>query len=407
MAHAANWKKMFIICFSLSFFGTGTGGAADNSFDLSLTAREVYNDNVFYDDDDPMEDMITTLVPAIEVGRTSERLEASAAASLISRYYHRHQGMDETDQTYQGDVGIGITERLTVSADAGYTRDSRRDRDIEATGILFSNAVRDQWTVQMGGQYVLSEKSSLQLSGGLHDEAFKDDPDDAYDDFRYYQGGLAFSRYLTDTVVAVAQAGYTAYEYPEQDIENWSGTLGMNWQATETVSGFIHLGGRRTTFTYLTYSYGFDYSTFGIYLIPEEKKIEKSGFVGSIGGTWQGNTGSFNLTADHDLQATSGTNGTTQRTSVSMKLGRRWNEYLYTWVTGRYYYNRREDEVDSSEGIDRRSFSLEEGLRYSPLDWLSIAGGYRYTLIEDKSDRQETENTTTWIVLDLQFQLMD
>lgn len=401
-------KRTIILsaCVVLVFLSVGNGWGADDSLALSLSARQEYNDNIFYDERDAMDDLITTVSPGVTFSRETERLSASLDGRVATRWYRENEDLNASDRYYSGMIDAGITDRITAGASAKFVNDSARDRDVETTGILLTNVERDRWTYQFSGDYILSEKSRVGLNAALHEEDFKDDAETEFDDFKYRQAGLSYSRNLTADMTLQSQVSFALYEYPQQEVENYSGTVGIETQMTETLSGYIYLGGRYTTFVYQTYTYDFDWSTFQLIPILVEIEIDRTGFVGNMGISWRGETTLFNISAEHDLQATSGTNEATRRTGVNLSLSRRLTDRLSVGLAGSFFENQ-SDNTEYSSGFDRQTLRVAPRLQYRMRDWLRLSVVYRYTRIKNDVNQELVDNNTALIMLTLQHDLMD
>ena len=126
----------------------------------SLAVRGAFNDNIFYTADDEEDDFITTISAGLELIERTERLDLDLSATVSPFFYDEYNDLDDVDQNYRGRIGYKITPRVRLSADAGYALDSRRDRDIETTGLVISTVERKRWTGGLSGDFTLSEKSA-------------------------------------------------------------------------------------------------------------------------------------------------------------------------------------------------------------------------------------------------------
>jgi hypothetical protein len=245
----------------------------------------------------------------------------------------------------------------------------------------------------------------LGLNAVFLEESFEEGAEDEFDDFKYRQAGLSYNRILTWKMTLQTQFSFGLYDYPQQEVTNYSGTAGIGMQMTETLSGYVYLGGRYTEFTYHTYRYGVNWSTLKPYAILMDIDNHKTGFVGNVGITWQGEMAAVNISGEHDLQATSGTNGVTRRTGVTMDLSHRFTEEISIGLSGSFFSNR-SDRSEYSSGTDRETFSVTPRIRYVISDWATLSAEYRYTRTEQRG--QETvDGNAAWIMLTLRHELFD
>ena len=68
---------MFILSFSVALFGVSViASALDYNADLSLSAAEQYNDNIFLSHTDRIGDYSTVITPAVAISTTTEKINA-------------------------------------------------------------------------------------------------------------------------------------------------------------------------------------------------------------------------------------------------------------------------------------------------------------------------------------------
>lgn len=391
----------------LAFMKAGSGWCANNSLTLSVSERQEYNDNIYYIKDNPLDDFIITVAPTITYKRETEKSDVTLKGKIASQHFRENKELNRTDQRVDIDFGSSITERITASGSLSLNKDSRPDRNIDTTGIVMSDSVRKQLSCQLEGQYILSERSSVGLSSVLHKEKYKKDSEDGVGDFNYRQAGLSFKRYMTMDTTLEANVSYVLYEYPQQEIDNWSGTLGIVKKITEHLDGNLHLGGRATNTTHYSYMYIIDETSFEIVKSPVEEKTKKTGVVGRFGLSWKGKSTSSSLSAEHDLYASSGTNATTQRFEVHFSFLKKLDTRFAAIFNGRFFHNRFYESNDASEDKKIQTVRVQQGIQYQPNRWISLNAYYRYTRIEDRIGKEIIENNAAWLQIAVRIDLMD
>ena len=136
----------------------------------SVTVEERYTDNLFFDDRDKTDDLITKITPRLELSRRNERYTGRLSGSLERLTYADTGGLNATNGRVQGELQYRFTPRLDGSMHLEYAKTSQNDRDLEETGILLDQSDRDRYTFSVTGAYRLSEKNightHLQLPAG-------------------------------------------------------------------------------------------------------------------------------------------------------------------------------------------------------------------------------------------------
>ncbi|MDD4356227.1 MAG: outer membrane beta-barrel protein, partial [Smithellaceae bacterium] len=141
-------------------------GAFGDDFQLipSLTVRGEYNDNIFGSANDEESDFITTVSPGLELIESTQRLDLRAAAKISPFFYADNSDWNDVDQNYKGNLGYRISELTRIHANAAYDVSNRPDRDLETTGLVYSNDRRDRQDYGLGFDHSLSVKTALGFS---------------------------------------------------------------------------------------------------------------------------------------------------------------------------------------------------------------------------------------------------
>jgi len=210
----------------------------------SIAVREEYNDNIFFEDHGEIDDWITTISPGLTLMNRTERMDLNLSARGDGIIYSQNDDLNDFDQNYTGDLSYRMTSRMTVSGSAGYTVDSRSDRDIETTGLVQSTDRRKSYTGGLGGNYVLSETSAASLSYAYEQNDF-DDPESVDD--KYHRSNLGFTRDLSaffPRTVGQINFGYSYYDSSDTTVDTYSGTVGVSYEITEVFNFMVDLGAR-------------------------------------------------------------------------------------------------------------------------------------------------------------------
>ena len=151
-------EKIAVLLLGNMLVWVGNASADGDTLVVSLGLAEEYNDNVFFDRNNEIDDFITTVTPGIELRRRYERTSASLKGMFDIVEYSDNSDLDNIDQRYDANLSQKLTERLSLSGKASYKRDSRADRDIEETGLTYGTDVRKRQQYDAGVGFILSIK---------------------------------------------------------------------------------------------------------------------------------------------------------------------------------------------------------------------------------------------------------
>lgn len=349
-----------------------TSLGAELKFVPSLDVRDVYNNNLFFESDDTISDYYTVCSPGIKLTDRTERLDAYLQ-SRLDWIRHRENGeLDATDQDHQGRLRYRTTDRGDYSAEAGYTKDSQIDRDIEVTGLVLGTARREHQHYAMQTTQTLTEKTSVQLSWAYDQETFND-PE--FVDSRARKAVLGFGFNLNaiqPLTYARINLVYNAYDFSETIVKNYAALAGINRQFTENVALSLEAGQNRTR------------STFEPEDLPgytESQTIR--GTIGQAALTYTGEKANAGLSAYHDVRPVSGISGTATRSSVRIDLDRRITAKFRGRVSVQYFRNKADQGQQATSDIDKATWWIQPSIRYDITNDLACEGTYRYARQHD------------------------
>jgi len=372
-----------------------TGVPADE-FKLipSISVREEYNDNIFFDDHGEIDDWITTISPGLKLIDRTDRLDLNLSALGHGIVYADNDDLNDFDQDYSGNISYRMTPQLRVSAGAGYTVDNRRDRDIETTGLVLSTKERKRYNGSLSGEYFLTEKTAASLSYGYNQDDF-DDPQEV--DYKYHRSNLGFTHDLSEffpRTVGRMNFGYSYYDSSDTTIDIYSGTLGLNWAITETFNLLADLG---TRYTRSDFSVAQRHPFIPFIIITRKEKDHGWGAVGNVALSYRGEVTTASLSALKDVRPASGDRETTDRTSFLFKISRRFAEKFSAHLSGEYFLNKADAGELSRIDVDEQTISIRPGLSYEIIDNLVLTASYTYTWLKDKEDHTKSERNLFYV----------
>jgi hypothetical protein len=269
-------------------------------------------------------------------------------------------------------VGISaehnLTERDKVGLNAGYLSDTSLTSELLSTGFL-TTAIgnkqidRKSFSVSPSWSHQLSETKRVKANYA-HQEVTYDTPPsntigNSLSSYETDSASLVFSEQwspLTSYNMAFSAMRYAITDFPS-NTDNFSFTLGLDHQYSDTLSVSFMVGGRKTDTTYLKTteeSYG------PLYSVGLAKQFE----LGNIGLNYSSSTspsgiGLFLISDD-----------VTVNTSYNVM------EHLKLMVSGEALFT--ESSSNNAINFNRSYYTLETKLAWDFNKHLSLVGGYRY-----------------------------
>ena len=155
----------------------------------SLAFRGEYNDNIFYSEEDRVDDFITTITPGLELVNRTEKVDLNLLARLNVLRYVDTTELNNIDQNYSGRLRYSPDPKWTLSGGAGYLEDSRPDRDLEITGLVIGPVIRKRQNYLGGLEHIFSEKTKASLFY-IYEREDYDNPEFA--DLKAHNASLGF-----------------------------------------------------------------------------------------------------------------------------------------------------------------------------------------------------------------------
>jgi hypothetical protein len=358
-----------------------------------ISIRNRYNDNIFYDAGhaDRISDFSAVISPGIRLTERTETLDAFLRSRLERIEYAEEEDLNATDQYHDGRIRCRLSEMLRASAEAGYTRDSQVDRDIETTGLALGTSTRKRSHYAGSVDMAFSEKASALLSYSYDEDRFRD-PEftDSTTQSAELTCGYNLDAVLRQTTARLT-AGYALFEYPYEDSTNLSLMAGMLTRVSETVELSLDAGGRHTRSTY-------DYP--GIVTDSDTAR----GGLGRVMASYRGEVMQASLSAYHDIRAISGEPGTVKRTSVRYDIRRRFTYELSADFNAEYFLNR-QDSTELSSGIDEKTLRFQPRVTYAYTPDLRLEASYRYARIRDDEEDQVKRQNLVYVGFTWQYPL--
>jgi hypothetical protein len=364
--YGLSFRNCLLVLFSTMVFLPMPLPCAEIKLVPQLSIVDQYNDNIFYDSDsdDKVHDLAATISPALSLTDRTERLNASIQSRLQRIEYHEQKDLDSTDQYHSGRIGYRFTQNMGASAEAGYTRDSQIDRDIETTGLVFGTALRRRQHYSCATDSALSEKTSVNTTYSYDKDTF-DNPN--YTDSTIQSIFLSLAHNL-DALVPQTTAritpGYSLYDYPHTKVTNSSLTIGASKRITEVVDISADVGSqlsrtRNELFHFL------------------EQRTKTRGVIGQAVLSYRGELTNSSISYYKDVRSISGEVGIARYSSVRFNLSRRFSYEFTGDFTAEYYMYKQEKQQVSGTPIDETTIRIQPRLIYTLTNDLKLETSYR------------------------------
>jgi hypothetical protein len=400
---SASFVFIFLVLFS--------GKAKGDEFKIipSLSTKEEYNDNIFFSQDDRKKDFVTTFSPALELIDRTERLDLNLSARVNVLRYWSNRDLDSVDQFYRGRIGYSLNPKLKISAEAGYTRDSTPDREIEVTGLVLNTVKRYKQNYAAGTEYTFSEKTKANLSYSYERSDYKDP---RFLDLTAHDINLGFihdlSKYFSATLGRM-NLGYSRYQSQDTTVDYYYATIGMSRALSEKWNILIDAGGSYTRSQFEVETLEFVPPSFSR-IVREQETGKGVGWVCQATLSYKGEKTDGGLTFSHRMMpatGTAGTAGTAERTALILNVRHRFTYEFSGRLSTGYYINKSEAGQFSTTPLDQATFSVTPVLRYEFTKDIALEASYNFALVKYKQPETEAQRNLFMINLIIQYPLFE
>ena len=435
-----NGKTAFFLLVVVSLLSSpGVATADEIKITPSVAVEERYTDNLFFDEGNKTDDLITKVMPRLEFSRRSERYTGRLSGGLERWIYADTQDFDATDGRIEGEFSYRFTPRLNASATIQYARTSQNDRDLETTGMLLTQSDRNRYAFLFSSEYQLSEKASASLS-----YSYRQDDYSAADknDYTSHTISAELSRNISEwfpRTVAFANAGGTladyaripAYEFATRvpwpvfpaisvadtvqvqtdetnDVESCRLTAGIQHALSETLS-LVAYAGLSHTRQEQTVRQDLAYGNYPVYnrSISSDAVNAGFGYLASISLNFSGekSSGDFGLT--HDVVDSGANAQTLNRTSVSAGWNRQFTADIRGGVKTRYFINKSSEDSISSDPVNEATLTVSASLAYAFSDRWAFGLGVSHTDLNDEAGGTRKKRNMLFFRVTYAFPLVD
>ena len=406
-------KAIFYIVLVSAILSVKPALANELKLTPSVTLKEEYNDNIFFDVSNKKSDFVSTLTPGIEFSDRSERLDANILLRLNGFLYARTSDLNAIDQDYRGRISYTLSPRLSISSAASYTLDSQPDREVATTGLVLTSPVkRHQQQYSLSVVRALTEKTSATLAYSYEQDDYDNN---RFSNLRYHDASLTLTHDL-DWLMR-ATKGSVTFDYAhyksfvtlidsltsDSTVDNYSATVGISRAFSELWSVQANVGGRYTVSKFQTWEPEFvqilpPLPIYEEFLVPVSAKSHDWGWVGQVALSYKGETTEGNLSFLADVQPASGqTSGTTNRIGLVADMRRRLTYELSGDMSVGYYQNKSTQGAFTGQAINQDTILLTPSVRYEFNKDMYLEASYQYTKVFYNLSHEEADQNKFFV----------
>ena len=366
--------------------------AADVTITPSLSLKGEYDDNIYYDRTNEVDDYIGHINPALKFDYVSELLALKANADVDFLYYSDETDLDTKNQLYELEGGYQIFERWQISGHYSYRKDTTHDSYLEETGRVTELEDRRYYNTGGGLSYEINERSDIDI-------------DYAYS-LTYYELAsstdnerhtieLSYNNILKNNLdIITLQTSYSHINgyssYKNLDVsETDTYVLAFIWTHpfNETLLLKSKLGGRYTEQSYY----------------DERQDQDNWGGVADINLRKTAQKYSVQMGYSHDLYTDVDANQT-EVYRIYCNLNRQMTERLRFRIYGTLYRSKEDPLSDNDNDDDTRFFKITPSLYYEITEnhYLELAYSY-YNEYNDDKEPKELDRNRVWLNITFTF----
>ena len=372
----------------------------------SVLVREEYNDNIFFTNDDRIDDFITTLAGSVEVIERTERLDAYLLGRIAPFWYADNSELDDTDWLVRGDGDYQFTQRFKAGASVGYLVDNRPDRDATETGIIVGPRERKRWDAGAEADYSFTEITAANLNYAYRDENFDQGN---LDDLTAHDVILGFTRNLSgwmESTTARVNIGYSNFDYETSDTDVYYGSVGVEHKFTEKFSAIIDLGPRYSDSDFDTLK-EVEVAPGVFQTVIVDDSDSQWGGVGNLDLDYREERTFFRLTGSHGIYPVSGRPGPTERTTARFNFTHLFTQKLRFSLPVGWIWNRADGDEFSVAEIDQDTAYIRPFVRWEFYQGFTLQGSYGLTYVWDHDDDEERYRHKAFVQLAYGLPLFD
>jgi len=367
--------------------------AADVTIIPSLKLKGEYNDNIYFERTNYVDDYIGHINPALEFGYVSELLDLKANADVDFLYYKDETDLDTETQLYELEGAYQIFERWEILGGGSYRKDTTRDSYLEETGRVIEREDVRNYSASGGLSYEINERSDIDINYNYLKTDFELD---SSTDNERHTVALSYNNLLKNNLdIITFQPSYSyrdAYRSRgnlDLDVsEADTYTLAFIWTHpfSETLNLESEIGGRYTEQSYN----------------DERKDQDNWGVVADINLIKTAERYSVLIGYSRDL-TTDIEGDEIEVDRISCTLNRGMTERLSFRILGALYFSRLDTQSNNRRDEDRRYYKITPSLYYQITENHNLELIYSYSNENNDNEPGIRDRHRVWLNLTFKF----
>jgi hypothetical protein len=373
---------------------------AEKMITTSLSAGQMYDDNIYLYSTEKRDDFISIIRASGSLDYKTERTDIKGRVNLNIWRYNEENELNTVDQIYSLDTNFSSSERLRLGMTGRYTKDTTLETELTETGVGLVRSIRKNYFLSPSATYALSERDTLSFSPFYTSSNYESD---TYNDY-WVSGATANYKHIfkDERLTLIAQAGYNYVKIKPREYEYDFFTLssegryhtcqlygGVSYLLSETLTMNILLGVSYTDSVMKRKT-----ALFGIYPVSKTEDKDKTfGWVGNANLSKTLEKGSVTVGARRELSP-SGLGELLETNRIYIFYINKFTEKLQGELDASYY---------RGKGLGRiktyHTWNIIPTLHYYIKKYLTVDLNYSYTYYE--SDTHSERNTVflgiTWL----------
>jgi len=351
-----------------------------------IATRTGYNDNL----------TITTrphngveeldLIPQAVFGRKTETAGITGQVRFDARRYWGQSGLNTNDRLlnlHMYDNG----QRMGWTLDGNITKDTTLQSELSDTGLVLQRTPRLRRSISPGWNYMLSQRTQLNLGYQYQDVRYPDQPTLLYQDYRINSGTISISHQYTQRLQLFATGSVTYYRTTKNQLPAHGEFKarydilqgGASYAFSQTLSGSIAAGIRRSTTTVTRQNPVYINTLFGPIFLgygsPVDVSQSSNGSVLNASLQKQLETGTLAANLTRSIQPT-GYGGLIETDRLGLTGHRRLSTRFIVSLDLALY--RTKAITTTVTNLDRTFVTAEPTFTWKMTPWWNLQGSYRY-----------------------------
>ncbi|MEE9493407.1 MAG: hypothetical protein V3W04_08530, partial [Gammaproteobacteria bacterium] len=346
--------------------------AAEWRIDPSIRLRTGYNDNItLTSGDNEAASSEITLKPSVKFSRNTANSSLSGTVGLNLRRFPDESGLDDDNANLRLSATKSL-EHHDFGLDVDFIKDTTLDTELDETGLVFGRTDRTRQSLRPNWSWRFSERTNASLSYTYNDVDY-DDNNNGYVDYLSHSGQLSLNRSLNERAIGSLIVSQTLTD-SDNDVLSRVTNLqaGVRYQFSESVSGTLFAGARRTT---TKFSRVFFVSN--TIPIPVTTKVDDDGTVFSGSLTKKTERGSHGITLSRDVSS-SVSGRLIEVTRAGLSNDYRFSERLRGTLGVNFYNSKSTSDASTINNLDREYYTISPGLHWKLSQFWAASVDYRY-----------------------------